>query len=82
MSPVQLFGMQVAYSAVTEVQTDIPEQLSVIQNQPVRVLDSKRSDWWLASTIPEGEDALPAEEGWIRPKFLQPDSSIGKSLCR
>ena len=70
--------MRVAYSAVTEVETECPEQLSVIKNQPVRVLDSKRSDWWLVSTIPEADDALPPQEGWINPSLLQPDPSIGQ----
>ena len=80
-SDVQLFGKRVTYSAVTEVQGESPEQLTVIQNQPVRVLDAKRKDWWLVSTIPDGEDALPPQEGWIRSDLLRLDSSIGQSMC-
>ncbi len=62
------------YSAVTQVQGDYPEQIAVIQDQPVRVLDSKRSDWWLVSSIPEDpEDSLPPSEGWIKAALLRPD---------
>lgn len=46
--------------------------MSVLRDQPVRVLDSKRHDWWLVSSIPEGEDSLPPMEGWIKPELLQP----------
>ncbi len=40
------------------------------QNQPVRVIDSKREDWWLVRTIPE--DSVPPVEGWVPANHLQP----------
>lgn len=68
------------YLAVDEVQGDYAEQLCVIRDQPVRVLDSMRRDWWLVSTIPddEGEDATPPSEGWVRADILQPGTGM---LC-
>lgn len=75
---VQMFSMDVPYLAVTEVQAEYPEQLSVLQEQPLRVLDSKRSDWWLVSSIPEPdeeEDMFTVSEGWIKASLLQPGES-------
>ena len=74
---LQMFSIEMPYLAVTEVQADYPEQITVIQDQPVRVLDSKRNDWWLVSSIPEeeneDEESLPPVEGWIKASLLRPD---------
>lgn len=63
------------YLAVTEVQADYPEQITVIKDQPVRILDSRRNDWWLISSIPEEgeEESLLPAEGWIQASLLRPD---------
>lgn len=72
----QMFSIQMLYVAVREVLGDCPSQLSLVQNQPVRVLDSKREDWWLVATIPEDEDeSTSAVEGWVPASSLQPDTS-------
>lgn len=73
---IQMFSIEMPYLAVTEVQADYPEQITVIQDQPVRVLDSKRNDWWLVSSIPEEEneeESLLPVEGWIKASLLRPD---------
>ena len=69
-----MFSIQFPYVAVTDIVATCIEQLSVVQDQPVRVLDSKRSDWWLVSTIPEedGGSERP-REGWVPSNLLQPD---------
>ena len=77
----QVFSIHVPYLAVTEVQGEYAEQLSVIRDQPVHVLDSMRGDWWLVSTIPEGEgeeeeEATPPTEGWVRADLLQQDTGM------
>ena len=55
-SILQMFSIQIPYVAVTEIQGACLEQLSLILDQPVRVLDSCRGDWWLVCTIPEDEE--------------------------
>lgn len=54
----------------TEVQAEKPGQLSLVANQPVSILDSKREDWWLVKTMPE--DGFPGIEGWVPGNKLQP----------
>ena len=67
---------------MTEIQGACLEQLSLIQDQPVRVLDSCRGDWWLVCTIPEDEETEGVagdrpKEGWVRADLLAEE---GKSL--
>lgn len=73
-----MFSIQVPYLAVMEIQAECPEQLSLIQDQPVRVVDSRRADWWLVTTIPEEDDTGGVaeegpKEGWVRAELLQAD---------
>ncbi len=73
-----MFSIQVPYRAVVEIQAECPEQLSLIQDQPVRVVDSRRADWWLVTTIPEEEESGGVaeegpKEGWVRAELLQAD---------
>ena len=67
-----MFSIQMLYVAVMEVEAKCPEQVSVIKDQPLKVLDSRRSDWWLVKTIPDEDDSLPSVEGWILAALLQP----------
>jgi hypothetical protein len=70
-----MFSVEMPYYAVTEVQADYPEQITVIQDQPVKVLDTKRNDWWLVTSIPEEEeeeDSILPQEGWIKASLLRP----------
>ena len=48
-----------------------PGQLALVQDQPVRVIDPLREDWWLVATIPEEEGVSPVE-GWVPADKLQP----------
>lgn len=59
---------------MTEVQAEAPGQLSLVQEQPVTIVDSKREDWWLVRTIPD-EDTSPPVEGWVHTSKLRPDDS-------
>ena len=77
---LQMFSIQFPYFTMAEVLADRVEQLSLVRDQPVRVLDSKRSDWWLVSTIPEDEEeegGQRAREGWVQTSMLQPDNGDG-----
>ena len=69
-----MFSITHPYVAMTEVQAEAPGQLSLVQEQPVTVVDSKRDDWWLVRTIPD-EDASPPVEGWVHMSKLRPDDS-------
>ena len=56
--------------ASKEIQAEQPGQLSLVANQLVNVLDSKRDDWWLVQTMPE--DGMDGIEGWVPGNKLQP----------
>jgi len=76
-----MFSVPLPFTAVIEIQSDHPHQLSVIQDQPVRVLDSQRGDWWLVSTIPDSEEleggaGEEPKEGWVRAELLQADEGV------
>ena len=72
--------------ASTEIQAHHTNQLSLVKDQPVRVLDGRRDDWWLVQTIPDSETKTEAEgnemgtqhtgilpqEGWVPAALLQP----------
>ena len=45
--------MSVPYVATTEILAQHTNQLSLVKDQPVRVLDCRRDDWWLVQTIPD-----------------------------
>ena len=73
-----MFSLPMPFTAVVEIQADHPQHVSLIQDQPVRVLDSRRTDWWLVSTIPdsdelEGVAGAEPREGWVRAELLQAD---------
>ena len=57
--------------AVSEVKPLEPGQLALVQEQPVRVIDPLREDWWLVATIPEEEGVSPVE-GWVPADKLRP----------
>ena len=57
--------------AVSEVKPIEPGQLALVLDQPVRVIDPLREDWWLVATMPEEEGVSPVE-GWVPPDKLQP----------
>ena len=69
----QMHGIAHSYVTVTEIQASSPGQLSLVQDQPVKIIDSKRSDWWLVSTIPV-DDSLSSsvQEGWVPANQLAP----------
>ena len=66
----QVFSINHPYMATKEIQAEQPGQLSLVGNQLVNVLDSKRDDWWLVQTMPE--DGQPGIEGWVPGNKLQP----------
>ena len=72
MPPIfqQVFSINHPYMASKEIQAEQPGQLSLVTNQLVNVLDSKRDDWWLVQTMPE--DGMDGIEGWVPGNKLQP----------
>lgn len=64
--------------ALSEVKPVEPGQLALVQDQPVRVIDPLRDDWWLVATIPDDE-GIPPIEGWVPVDKLQP--SQGMYVC-
>ena len=72
---MQAFGLPQVYVAVSEVKPLEPGQLALVQDQPVRVIDPLREDWWLVATIPEDEGVSPVE-GWVPVDKLQPTQGI------
>ena len=66
-----MFGLPQVFVTVTEVKPLESGQLALVQAQPVRVIDSKRDDWWLVATIPD-EDVSSPIEGWVPTNKLQP----------
>lgn len=55
--------------ATETIESDSIYQVSLREGQLVHILDSKRDDWWLVSTFPEGD--VEAAEGWVECKLLQ-----------
>ena len=49
--------------ATTEIQAQHTDQLSLVKDQPVRVLDCRRDDWWLVQTIPDLDGNRTGENG-------------------
>lgn len=56
--------------AVDEVEAIQPGQLSLFKGQRVRVIDSKKDDWWLVRT--EATESHSPLEGWVERTILQP----------
>ena len=80
---MQVYSLSVPYVASTEIQAQHTNQLSLVKDQPVRVLDGRRDDWWLAQTIPDYENRTESHEngietqilpneGWVPANLLQP----------
>ena len=67
----QAFGLPQVYVALSEVKPLEPGQLALVQEQPVRVIDPLREDWWLVATMPEEEGVSPVE-GWVPADKLRP----------
>ena len=62
-----MFSINHPYFAIDDIEPTEAGQISLRQNQCVKVLDSKRDDWWLVSTLPD--DGLV--EGWVQCNLLQ-----------
>ena len=92
--PLQVYSLSVPYVASTEIQAQHTNQLSLVKDQPIRVLDGRRDDWWLAQTIPDYEyktgfqengmetrqnEILP-KEGWVPAALLQPSQGERASV--
>ena len=76
----QVFGLAQAYVAMSEVKPIEPGQLALVQDQPVRVIDPLREDWWLVATMPEEEGVSPVE-GWVPPDKLKPSHGTCMYVC-
>lgn len=66
---LQLFALRHPYVTTEPIEASDTYQLSLRGGQLVKILDSKRDDWWLVSTFPEGE--IAPEEGWVQRHLLQ-----------
>ena len=64
-----MFSLRHPYAAMKDIKTAAKEMLSLRQGQLVKVLDSKRDDWWLVSTFPESDSGV--REGWVPHHLLQ-----------
>ena len=64
---LQVFSISDPYVASTEIQAQNSDQLSLVKEQPVRVLDCRRDDWWLVQTIPDYENKLGMQENRMEP---------------
>ena len=65
----QVFSLRHAYAATDDINTSDLAKISLRKDQLVTVLDSKRDDWWLVSTFPEGD--VGKKEGWVERRLLQ-----------
>lgn len=66
----QLFNLAPLYAAAREVKPLEAGQLSLVQDQLVRVIDPTRDDWWLVATVPDKGGVSPVE-GWVPADKLQ-----------
>lgn len=59
----QVYSISVPYVATTEILAEHANQLSLVKDQPVRVLDCRRDDWWLVQTIPDMDNRTHTQNG-------------------
>ena len=64
-----MFSLRHPYAATQYITAANEAQLNLRKGQLVTVLDSKREDWWLVSTFPEGD--IGKKEGWVQRDLLQ-----------
>ena len=73
----QVFSISVPYVAMTEILAQHANQLSLVKDQPVRVLDCHRDDWWLVQTIPDNLDNRTQSGGGPGQNGTQPAGPNG-----
>lgn len=64
-----MFSLKHPYAAYENITATKECLISLRKGQLVSVLDSKRDDWWLVSTFPEGD--IDKKEGWVKRDLLQ-----------